>query len=87
MYFDGITSVRSQNAQSILQLSDAYLDDLQRSIDAGTEPPAPEFIDEELINSFLYVPLQYRPTNFNPSTDAREQILQDFSLSAQNVSE
>lgn len=86
LYFDGLTSVRSQNAQSILQMSDTYLTQLQASIDAGTEPPAPEFIDEELINSFLYVPLLYRPTNYSPETTPQEQLVEDFSSWLQDVS-
>lgn len=86
IYFDGLTSVRSQNAQSILQMSDSYLAELQASIDTGRQAPAPEFIDEGLINSFLYVPLLYRPTNYTPETTPQEEFLEDFSSSLQGVS-
>jgi len=86
IYFDGLTSVRSQNAQSIIEMSDTYLAELQASIDNGTEAPAPEFIDEGLINSFLYVPLLYRPTNYTPETTPQEQLLDNFSSSIDTVS-
>ncbi|MCH8518895.1 VCBS repeat-containing protein, partial [Candidatus Gracilibacteria bacterium] len=86
VYYDGITSIRSQNAQSILQMSDSYLQELQASINNGTEAPEPEFMNEDLVNSFLYVPLPYRPTNYSPEDDQREQLLEEFASGVDTTS-
>ena len=104
VYFDGMTEAQIQNPQNILQLSQNYLEEVQRGIEAGQSSPMPiqsnmsdeyreemqntldtrflsssEMMNEELIDTFLYVPLPYRPTTYMSEWDARTQLLDEFS--------
>jgi len=60
-------------------MSDSYLQDLQASIKNGSTPPAPEFLNEDLVNTFLYIPLPYRPTNYTPEEDRADRLLENFT--------
>jgi len=70
----------------MLAMSESYLAELQASIENGTDAPSPDFINEDLINSFLYVPLPYRPS-FLSSLSGQEQLLDDFASGLEDVSE
>jgi hypothetical protein len=48
-------------ASQILTNSQQYLQELEAAQSSQSEEPIPEFIDESLVESFLYLSLPYTP--------------------------
>jgi len=82
IYFDGLTQIPDNRATEILANSSEYLSELEASIAAsgegGFDAPDVEFIDNSLVDRFLYESLPYRPVQWPDSEIAlgnfREQI-------------
>jgi len=56
-----LTQIDEQKAAAILQDSSEYLEQLKNNPE---NPGSPEFINEAMVESFLYTSLPYVPTNF-----------------------
>ena len=90
VYFDGLTQISPDVAQAMLLESQEYVQLVQDQIESGEEDageniPAPEFIDESLVGSFLYVSLPYIPTDYDVETDPQELLLDGFETQVNGV--
>ncbi len=64
VYFDGLVQLSDDRATQILTNSQQYLQEIADAQAAGVDEPTPEFIDQSLVESFLYLSLPYTPKWF-----------------------
>ena len=83
IYFEGI--VQNSNAE-VAGLSEGaleYLNNMQASVAWWTEEPSPDFIDENLMNQFLYVSVPYSQEqnleNINGITTQRQFLRSEYA--------
>ncbi|NDK10028.1 VCBS repeat-containing protein [Candidatus Gracilibacteria bacterium] len=81
VYFDGLTQIDEQKAAAILQDSSEYLEQLKNNPE---NPGSPEFINEAMVESFLYTSLPYVPTNFKAG-NSQTNLVNTFGESVANV--
>jgi uncharacterized repeat protein (TIGR01451 family) len=91
VYFDGLTQIRPDVARAMLLESQEYVRLVQEQIaswdeDAGENIPSPEFIDDSLVGSFLYVSLPYIPTNYEDDESPQDTLLESFETQVNSIS-
>jgi len=76
VYFDWLVQLSDERAAQILANAQQYLAELEAANTNGEDEPTPEFIDESLVEQFLYLSLPYTPKWFLENrTDA--EIISD----------
>jgi uncharacterized repeat protein (TIGR01451 family) len=86
VFYDGLIQLSDDRAADILINSQEYLEDLNEAIEGWEGSEDPEFIDESLVESFLYMSLPYIPTNFeSPPTD--EEIVEEALWNNETITE
>jgi len=76
IYFDGLVQLSDDRASQILTNSQQYLQELETAQANGEDGVDPEFIDESLVESFLYLSLPYTPRGFLDNR-TNDEILTD----------
>ena len=87
IYFDGLTQIDPDSAQAMLRQSEEYLRLVEQEVErTGTQPdiPAPQFIDESLVGSFLYISLPYIPTDYD-TVEPQKELLESFDTQIQEI--
>jgi uncharacterized repeat protein (TIGR01451 family) len=78
IYYDWLIQLTDERAAEILTNSEEYLTQLNEALADWEEWENPEFIDESLVESFLYMSLPYAPTNYEDSRTNEEITVQDL---------
>ncbi len=87
IYYDGLTQIDPNDAAAILRDSEEYLTSLNTALadTTSTDVPTPEFIDESLVNSFIYQSLPYIPTSYEEERTNEEIILDGLDQQLSNI--
>lgn len=75
VYYDGLIQLSDDRSADILLNSQQYLEELSEALEDWEEEASPEFIDESLVESFLYLSLPYIPTDYE-QTLTNEEIVE-----------
>jgi uncharacterized repeat protein (TIGR01451 family) len=86
VYYDWLTQLSDDRATKILLNSQEYLTTLSWALANWEEGNTPEFIDESLVESFLYMSLPYIPTDYE-SPFTNEEIVEEALWNDESVTQ
>lgn len=84
VYFDWLVQLSDDRATEILANSQQYLAELQATQERWEDEPDPEFIDESLVENFLYLSLPYTPKWFLQNITDAQFVGNNFSWQLQS---
>ena len=81
IYYDGMTQIDPNNRDQLFDITQEYLQQMNQAIENGDEDaiPNPEFINDGLVQSLVYVEVPYVPTDFELPEINQESVNEAFS--------